>query len=170
MIIIFCTVILTGLFQNLTAQGDDPMKAWQDFMTSGSMHKWLAGQVGTWEAEVSQWMDSTAPPTKSKATDVVTMSMNGLYQVGNFSSTMKGMPMRGQSTLSYDNAKKLFVLAWIDNFESGIVYMTGAYDEKTKTLNLKGKQTDPMRGKDTDIRQENKYIDDNKYTMTMYRA
>ena len=155
-IIIVCTVILTGLFQNLTAQGTDPMKAWQDFMTPGPMHKWMAGQVGTWEAEVSQWMDPTAPPTKSKATDVVTMAMNGLYQVGNFSTSMMGMPMMGQSTLGYDNAKKWFVLSWIDNLGSGIVYMTGTYDEKTKTLSLKGKQTDPMSGKDTDIRQEKK--------------
>lgn len=170
MIIIVCTVILTGLFQNLTAQGTDPMKAWQDFMTPGAMHKWMAGHVGTWEAEVSQWMDPTAPPTKSKATDVVTMAMNGLYQVGNFSTSMMGMPMMGQSTLGYDNAKKLFVLSWIDNLGSGIVYMTGTYDEKTKTLSLKGKQTDPMSGKDSDIRQENKFIDDNTYTMAMYGA
>ena len=169
-IIIVCTVILTGLFQNLTAQGTDPMKAWQDFMTPGPMHKWLASQVGTWEAEVSQWMDPTAPPTKSKATDVVTMAMNGLYQVGNFSTNMMGMPMMGQSTLGYDNAKKWFVLSWIDNLGSGIVYMTGTYDEKTKTLNLKGKQTDPVTGLDSDIRQENKYLDDNTYTMAMYGA
>lgn len=167
-IIIVCTVLTTVLCQHAQAQNADPMKAWQEFMTPGAMHKWLAKQAGTWEAEVSQWMDPSAPPAKSKATDVVSMAMNGLYQVGDFSSTMMGMPMMGRSTLGYDNAKKLFVLSWIDNLGSGIVYMTGTYDEKTKTLSLKGKQTDPMSGKDTDIRQENKYIDDDTYTMAMY--
>lgn len=167
-IIIVCTVLTTVLCQHAQAQNADPMKAWQEFMTPGAMHKWLAKQTGTWEAEVSQWMDPSAPPAKSKATDVVSMAMNGLYQVGDFSSTMMGMPMMGRSTLGYDNAKKLFVLSWIDNLGSGIVYMTGTYDEKTKTLSLKGKQTDPMSGKDTDIRQENKYIDDDTYTMAMY--
>ncbi len=168
--LIACTLIVSTIFQNLNAQNADPMKAYQDFMTPGTMHKWLSKQVGTWEAEVSQWMDPSAPPTKAKATDVVSMTMNGLYQVADFSSKMMGMPMMGHSTLGYDNAKKQFVLSWIDNFGSGIVYMTGTYDEKTKTLSLKGKQTDPISGKDTDIRQENKYIDDDTYTMTMYGA
>jgi hypothetical protein len=145
-------------------------KAWQNFMTPGENHKWLSKQTGTWEAEVSQWMDPSAPPTKTKAKDVVKMSMNGLYQVADFTSTMMGQPMMGQSILGYDNAKKVFVLSWIDNLGSGIVHMTGTYDESTKTLNLKGTQTDPLTGKDTEIRQENKYLDDDTYTMAMYGA
>lgn len=142
-------------------------KAWQDFATPGDMHKWMASHVGTWEAEVSQWMGGPEP-TKSKAKDVVTMSMNGLYQMGYFSSTMMGMPMTGQSTLAYDNAKKQFIMTWIDNLGSGIVIMTGQYDATTKTMNLKGKQTDPTTGSDSDIRQENKYLDDDTYVMAMY--
>ncbi len=144
------------------------MKAWQDFMTPGDMHKWMANHVGTWEAEVSQWMDPAAPPTKVMAKDVVTMSMNGLYQIGNFSSSMMGQPMTGQSVLAYDNSKKIFVSTWIDNLGSGIVYMTGSYDQTNKTLSLKGKQTDPMTGKDADLRQEMKFTDDNTYTLSMY--
>lgn len=165
-----CFLIAFAALTKINAQNADPMKAWQEFMTPGEMHKWLANHVGTWEAEVSQWLDPSAPPTKANATDVVTMSMNGLYQVGNFSSSMMGMPMIGQSTLGYDNAKKMFVMCWIDNLGSGMVFMTGSYDEKTKTLNLKGTQTDPMTGKDADIRQENRFIDDDTYVMTMYGA
>jgi hypothetical protein len=172
--VFFSTIILQNTFaQNATAsvsigEGSDPSKAWQDFMTPNENHKRLSKEVGTWEAEVSYWMDPKAPPTKAKATNVVTMTMGGLYQIGDFSSTMMGMPMMGQSTVGYDNAKKLFVLTWIDNMGSGIVKMTGTYDEKTMTLNLKGTQTDPLTGNDTDIREEIKYIDDRSYTMTMY--
>jgi hypothetical protein len=107
-------------------------------------------------------------PVKSKATETVTMIMNGLYQVSDFSSTMMGMPFSGKSITGYDNAKKIFVVTWIDNFGSGIIYMTGTYDEKTKTLEMKGKQTDPLTGKDTDIRQVNVYHNDDSYTTTMY--
>ena len=155
---------------NTIAQSAEEMKKYQDYMTPSAMHQWMAKHAGTWEAEVSTWMDPSAPPSKAKATDVVTMAMNGLFQVGNFSSSMMGMPMTGQSTLGYNNATKMFVLSWIDNFSSGIISMTGTYDEKTKTLSLKGKQTDPISGKDTDIRQENKFIDDDTYTMTMFGA
>ncbi len=169
-IILIAFAVTASIFlQNLNAQGADPMKAWQDFMTPSAMHKWLAKHVGSWEADVTNFMNPSNPE-KTKATDVVKMSMNGLYQVGEFSSTMMGMPMTGQSTLGYDNAKKKFVLTWIDNLGSGIVYMSGSYDEATKTLELKGKQTDPMTGADSDIRQVNKYIDADSYTMAMYGA
>lgn len=164
-----CTIIYCTTTFKATAQTEAEMKAWQNFMTPGEMHKWMARHVGTWEAEVSSWM-GPGDPVKSKATDVVTMTMNGLYQIGNFSSTMMGMPFQGQSTLGYDNAKKQFVLTWIDNFGSGIIMMTGIYDEKTKTLSFKGKQTDPMTGKDSDIRQEQVFMDDDTYKMTMYGA
>jgi Protein of unknown function (DUF1579) len=167
-IIFFCAAIFTCTVQNSFAQTADPMKAWQDFMTPSENHKMLAKEVGTWEGEVSQWMDPNAPPTKAKATNVVTMAMNGLYQMGNFTTTMMGMPMMGQSTVGYDNAKKMYVASWIDNLGSGIVRMSGAFDIATKTLTLKGTQTDPMTGKDSDIRQEMKYLNDDTYVLAMY--
>jgi Protein of unknown function (DUF1579) len=167
--LIVCAVIVTAFIQNLNAQTVDPMKAYQDFMTPGPMHQWMAKQVGTWETEITNFMNPSNPE-KSKGSDIVKMTMNGLYQVADFSTTMMGMPMTGQSTLGYDNAKKKFVLSWIDNLGSGIVTMTGNYDEASKTLELKGKQTDPITGKDADIRQVNKYIDADTYTMAMYGA
>lgn len=87
---------------------------------------------------------------------------------GGFSSTMMGMPMTGKSLTGYDNAKKKFVSSWIDNLGSGIVRMEGTYDEATKTLHLKGKQSDPGTGGESDIRQEQKWIDDDTYVLSMY--
>ncbi|NCU02346.1 MAG: DUF1579 domain-containing protein [Chitinophagaceae bacterium] len=142
-------------------------KAWQDFATPGDMHKWMASHAGTWEAEISSW-SSGPEPTKSKATEVVKMTLNGLYQIANMNGTMMGMPFEGQSTLAYDNAKKQFALTWIDNMGSGLLMMTGQYDAATKTLNLKGTQTDPSTAKDMNVRQEQKFIDDDTYTLTMY--
>jgi hypothetical protein len=143
-------------------------KAWQDFMTPGDMHKWMAKTNGTWEAEVSQWMDPAAPPTKAKATNVQSSVLGGRYVIAKFTSIMMGQPMEGMSTMGYDNAKKMFTSTWVDNLGTGIVHMSGTYDEASKTLNLKGHQTDPMTGKDSDIREEMKMIDDNTYTMAMY--
>jgi Protein of unknown function (DUF1579) len=142
-------------------------KAMTDFSTPGDMHKWMAGFNGTWEASVIGFMDPAKPDT-SKATNTVNMALNGLYQVGKFSGIMMGRRFEGHSTMGYDNAKKMFVSTWIDNLGSGIVYMTGTYDEKIKTLNLKGQQTDPMTGKDMDIREEVTMIDSDSYTMIMY--
>ena len=144
-------------------------KTMEAFATPGEMHTWMAKFKGTWEASVVGFMDPSKPDT-SKATNTVSMVMNGLYQTGRFTGKMMKRSFEGHSTMGYDNAKKIFVNTWIDNLGSGIIYMTGTYDEKTKTLNLKGYQTDPMTGKDIDIRQEMTMIDDDSYTLTMYGA
>lgn len=144
------------------------MKAWQDFATPGAMHKWMEKTNGTWEAEVTQWMDPKAPPTKSKSTITQSSVLGGRYVTGKYKGSMMGAPFEGMSIMGYDNAKKLFVSTWIDNVGTGIVHMSGTYDEATKTLNLKGHQTDPMTGKDTDIREEMTMIDNDSYTMSMY--
>ena len=146
------------------------MKAWQEFMTPGSMHKWMEKTNGTWEGEITQWMDPKAPPMKSKATIVQSSALGGRYVTAKYAGTAMGMPMEGMSTMGYDNAKKMYVSTWIDNMGSGIVHMSGTYDETTKTLNLKGNQTDPMNGKDSDIREEMTLIDNDSYTMIMYGA
>ncbi len=146
------------------------MKAWMDFMTPGDMHKWMAKSAGTWTGEVSTWMDPSAPPMKSTATIVHKMAMNGLYQMGDYKGTMMGQPFMGHSILAYDNAKKEFINTWVDNMGSGIVVMRGTWDDGTKTLRLKGMQTNPVDGKDTELREENKFIDDNTQMMTMYGA
>ena len=113
-------------------------------------------------------MDPSQPPSTSSATDVVSMTMNGLYQVTDFSSTMMGAPMQGHGLMGYDKMKNKFVLSWVDNMGSGIVRMEGDYDKSTKTLSMAGKQSDPSRNMETDIRQELKFHDDGTYTMSMY--
>lgn len=146
------------------------VKAWEDFKTPGDMHKWMAKTNGSWEGEVTQWMDPNAPPAKSKASITQSSALGGRYVISKYSGSMMGMPMEGISTLGYDNAKKLFVNTWVDNLGTGIVQMSGTYDEATKTLNLKGFQTDPMTGKESDIREELTTIDNDSYTMIMYGA
>lgn len=142
-------------------------KAWQDFMTPGEMHRWLAGFNGTWDADVIGFSNPEKPDT-SKATNVYSMALNGLYQEGKLAGTMMGMPFEGRSTTGYDNSKKVFVSTWVDNLGSGIIVMKGTYDAASKTLNLKGVQTDPLTSKDSDIREAMKIIDDNTYVLEMY--
>ncbi len=166
-ILTICTILLLTTINNVNGQTAEEMKAWQDFMTPGAMHQWLAKFNGTWDVEITSYMDP-ANPSKSTGTAVYTSIMNGLYQVGDMTSTMMGMPFQGHSVSGYDNGKKLFVSTWVDNFGSGIILMTGTYDEATKTLNLKGTQTDPLTGKDSWIREEMKIVNDDTYNLLMY--
>jgi hypothetical protein len=143
--------------------------AWIDFATPGDMHKWMAKSAGKWVSDsVAQWMDPAAPPSYSKASSVDKVVIGGLYMEGNYTSNMMGQPMTGKTLFGFDKMKKKFVMSWIDNMGSGIVRLEGDYDAATKTLNMKGKQSDPGTGTEADIRQEQKWLDDNTYVLTMY--
>jgi hypothetical protein len=144
------------------------MKAWQDFMTPGDMHKMLAKYDGVFKGEVTMWMDPAAPPTKSKSVTTNKMIFNGLYQESKHKGEFNGMPFEGISIVGYDNAKKKFVSTWVDNMGSGIMVMEGTWDEPSKSLNMTGKITDPMSGKDCLQREVMKFIDDNTQVMEMY--
>src|SRR4030095_6573387 len=155
---------------SLNAQDDAMMKAWIAFATPGEMHKLMSSWDGNWTTDITSWMDPTSPPQKSTGTVENKTVLNGLYQMGHYTGTMMGAPFEGYSTLAYDNAKKMFVNTWIDNMGSGVVVMTGQYNPQTKTLELKGTQSDPMTGKDSALREVIKIMDDNTQFMTMYGA
>ncbi len=64
-----------------------------------------------------------------------------------------GMPFEGYSLTGWDNSRKVFTSTWMDNMSTSMMYMEGTWDAATKSMTLKGKMTDPMSGKQIDIRQ-----------------
>ena len=138
-----------------------------EFFTPGPEHKWLESFTGTWEANVISYMDPAKPDT-SKLVQTYSMILNGLYQEARLTGSMMGMQFEGLSLNGFDNAKRKFITTWVDNVSSGTTYMTGDFDSTSKTLNLKGTQTNPSTGKDMGIREEMKIIDRDTYTLTMY--
>ena len=114
------------------------------------------------------WMSNGQAPTKSTGTTVNTMLFGGLYQQSKHKATMMGMPFEGMSTVAYDNTEKKFVSTWIDNMGSGILVMTGNWDDATKSLNLSGKFKNPANGLECTEREVFKIVDDNHQTLEMY--
>jgi hypothetical protein len=144
------------------------MQAWQAYMTPGGVHQMLAKSNGTWEGDVTMWMEPGKPPIKSKSTTVNKMIFGGRYQQSTHKGDMMGMPFEGMSTLGFDNAKKVLVSTWIDNMGTGIMTMEGTWDSTTNTANLKGKMVDPMTGKDMECRETFTMIDDNSQKLEMF--
>jgi hypothetical protein len=79
-----------------------------------------------------------------------------------------GMPFTGMSITGYDNYKKKYVSAWIDNMGSGIMHMEGPWDEASKSMTLTGSMLDPATGKECKMREVFKIVDDNNQVMEMY--
>jgi len=144
------------------------MKNFQEYGTPGDMHKMMATWDGTWNSELTMWMEPGAPETKSTSMAENKMIMNGLYQQSTHTGEMMGMPFNGLSTVGYDNHEKQFVSTWIDNMGSGIMVMKGPWDDGTKTMNLKGKMTDPGTKSETEVRETFTIVDNDTQEMTMY--
>jgi Protein of unknown function (DUF1579) len=167
----FSTLLIASILltiSSLTAQTDAEMKAWENYMTPGNMHKILAEAAGDWNEEITMWMDPAAPPTKSAATSKIEMIMGGRYQVAKTTGNMMGMPFEGMSVMGYDNTTKMFTSTWVDNFGTGTLTMMGTWDAPTKSIILKGKMVDPMTGKDIWTKQIMKFIDKDTQEMEMY--
>ena len=164
----FLGLVTLLLTPGLKAQTDAEMKAWQEYMQPGEVHKMIAHSDGEWNNDITMWMDSTQPPTKTTAVSKNEMIMGGRYQLSKTTGTMMGMPFEGLSLLGYDNKKKIFTSTWIDNFGTGTLTSEGAWDEQAKTINLKGKSIDPMSGKEIMIRQVIKFIDNDTQQFEMF--
>jgi len=145
------------------------IKAWMEYSTPGEMQKMLAKSDGTWTGETTMWMENGAKPMMSKSEETNKMMFGGRYQITNHKGDFMGMPFEGMSIVGYDNSKKKFVSTWIDNMGTGIMNGEGDWNASTKSVEFKGKMTDPSRpGKDCDFREVFTFVDDNTQKLEMY--
>jgi hypothetical protein len=143
-------------------------KAWAAYMAPGKVHQMLAKADGKWAAEISFYQSPGQKPVVNKASCENKMILGGRYQQSIYKGVIDDMPFEGQGTLAYDNSKKVFISTWIDNMGTGVMQLEGTFDEATNTLNLKGRATDAVTGKDIIVRETMKIVDENTHQMEMF--
>ncbi len=164
---IFINVLFLICISNTKIFAQD-MKAMQDYMTPGDVHKMMAKYDGTFNAAVSVWMKPGEQPMMSKSVAVNTMILGGRYQQSKMTGDYGGTPFEGFSLLGYDNTKKIFTTTWIDNFGTGTMTLEGTWDAASKTITFTGKMFEPMSNKDLKIKEKIQYVDDNTIKNQMF--
>ena len=144
------------------------MKAMMEAGTPGEQHKLLAKTTGTWSAEVTHWMGEGAPPQKATGTSVNTMLYGGRYQHSKFSGDMMGMPYEGSVTMGYDNTEKKYFSTWIDNMSTAMMISWGTWDDASKSITMTGTMKNPVDGRNCDLKEVYKIVDDNTHVMELY--
>ena len=144
------------------------MKAWQAYATPGTPHKLMADEIGTWNCDMTFWEEEGGKPEKARSTANIKMILGGRYQEANYQGTMMGQPFEGKSTLAYNNASKEYTTTFIDNMGTGMMIATGKYDDKTKSMELKGEMVNPVNGKKTPYREIYTIVDATTRKMEMY--
>jgi len=149
----------------MPATGNSP---WEKYMEVGPMHKMLEASTGEWKAEITFWMEPGTPPQKSTSSCTNSMILGGRYQESKHTGTVMGMPFEGQGLVGFDNIKKVFISTWVDNMGSGVMVAEGPYDEKTKSITMKGSTMDAMTGKEIKTRQVFTFIDEKTEKFEMF--
>ncbi|MFN1218338.1 DUF1579 domain-containing protein [Chryseobacterium kwangjuense] len=145
------------------------MKAWMEYSTPGEMQKTLAASDGNWTGTTTTWMENGGKPVTSQSECTNKMILGGRYQHSMYKGNFMGMPFEGMSIMGYDNTKKKFVSTWVDNMGTGIMHAEGDWNSSKKSIELKGKMTDPARpGEECDFREVYTFTDANNHMMEMY--
>jgi hypothetical protein len=165
---IFFGAVLLVVSAHLFAQTEAEMKAWQNYMTPSESHELIKKYDGEWLEDITMWNSPDAAPIKSEAKATVSMIMGGRYQQSIITGNMMGMSFEGMSILGYDNAKKVFISTWIDNFGTGVMTLTGKWEQPEKVMTFSGMSVDPMTGKEQKIKQVIRFVDINTQKMEMY--
>lgn len=144
------------------------MKAWQAYATPGAPHKLMADEIGTWNCDMTFWSEPNGKAEKASSVADIKMILGGRYQEANYQGKMMGQPFVGRSTLAYNNASKEYTTTFIDNMGTGMMVAYGKYDDKTKSIELKGDVVNPMNGIKTPYRELYTIIDPKTRKMEMF--
>lgn len=128
------------------------MKMMEEMAKLNDNHKLLASLDGNWTYVVKMWMDgdTTKKPQESKGTATrraimggrfIAMEVKGKFDMPGADGKMKSMDFAGHGMEGYDNGKKKFVGAWMDNMGTGIMMSEGDYDAASKTFTFTGDYT-----------------------------
>ncbi len=144
------------------------MKAWKEYATPGEVHKVLAMDTGKWDAESLMWEKEGATPMKSVMKADIKMSMDGKYQVANYTGTMMDAPFQGEGIMGFNNASGKVESTWRDNMSTGMMLATGDYDASTKTFNIAGEMADPVTKQMRKFREKYTIVDNDTRKMEMF--
>jgi hypothetical protein len=177
-----CAAIVGGLtvWAGLPAIGEDAAKPAAGGMDAkmaemmnaekpGPQHAQLAKYVGEFTADVQMWMDPKQPAQKATGKERNEM-FGGRHLLGAYEGDMMGQPFQGRSCMGYDNNKKKWSSAWIDDMSTGVMFAEGDADASGKTVTFKSDMLCHMTGKVQPFRQVATFVDDDTYKYEMHTA
>ena len=143
-------------------------KAWENYSKAGAYHKMLDTLAGTWQEEMKFYMEGSDTAQTVKMTAAITPVLNGLYQQTLHRGKIMNMPYEGRTVLGFNKASNLFEYTWLDNFSSGMMFLTGTMDSVNNMINLSGTMADPVTGKNIAVRQTIEMLNNKEQHIKFY--
>jgi hypothetical protein len=130
-------------------------------------HQRLAKEAGTWDATIKSWMQGPgAEPMISKGVQVARLMPGGLWLLSSFEGKFGDQDFHGAGQMGYDPKKGKYIGTWVDSMATEILLMEGGYDDKTHTLTMHAKGTEPS-GKAYEAKMSTRYEGEDSMVFTM---
>ena len=150
------------------AEQDAMMKAWMEFATPSDGHKRLASLAGTWSTKSRFWVTPGAPPQENAGAAQIEWVLGGRYLQQTFTGEYMGKPFHGIGYWAYDNIKKKYLSAWMDDLGTSIMQMTGSMDKAGKTLTTTGAIAEVITKKPIKVKEVLTLVDAEHFTDEMW--
>lgn len=143
----------TGGAPQMDPKMAEAMKRMEAYGALNENHAYLKQFEGEWDCAFKWWMVEGTPAIESKFTASAKMALDGRFLIEKVQGNMlmaEGMPptpFTGMSILGYDNEKKQFTSAWMDNMMTGTMQHTGSASQGGKVFTFEGDNYCPMNGK-----------------------
>jgi hypothetical protein len=147
---------------------EEDMAKYIEANTPGAHHRKLDFFVGTWDAEASFIMAPGVPPQVSKASSVSRWILDGRYVHDEYKGMMGPMPFTGIGYTGYNNATDTYESIWLDSMGTGMMIMTGSFDDAANTLTMTGSIVDPVTRAKKTYRAVTTKNGNNGHTFRMY--
>ena len=124
---------------------EEMQKAMMDAMAPAEQHKKLAATAGTWDADMTMWMEPGKDPVKNKGVSITRSVLNGLHITDEFKCDMLCMPFEGLGVMGYSKEKQRYYHLWVDTMGSSPMITWGTADKTGKIITYDGeKLASPM--------------------------
>ena len=147
---------------------EEMMKAWMAAATPGEAHKKLEPLVGSFTAKTTSRMDPTKPPEETTGTSEKKWILGGRFLEERVDGSMMGQPFNGVGFTGYDNYKKRYVGAWMDNMGTMILTSSGTVDASGKKFTSWSTMDDVVTKKAIKVKGVLTIVDNDHHTFEMW--
>ena len=141
---------------DMTPEEQAMMEVYMKAGSPGEAHKALAQAVGSYDCKVKSWHAPGAPPTEDSGTATRKMALDGRVLIEDFSTSMMGMPFKGQGMHGFDNVTGKHWSTWVDSMSTGVMISEGTCDAQG-ACTFTGTYNDPMTKAPTTMRMNSRW-------------
>ncbi len=146
----------------------EAIAAYETLQQPGEAHERLGRMVGTWETEMTWWMEPGGPATTSRGSAEYSWLFDGRWLAQRYRGEIMGRPYEGFGLSGFDNLRRQAIDAWVDSESTGMTVSRGDWTADGTHLVLTGEMDDPMNDRlATAFRSVVTFHDDDHFTYEM---